>query len=129
MVCLSQPLTLTKNSTQICIYHQSLLYFWGRNQRRGTPNPRARWSRGSPDSSALLSISKQILEVNLQLTGVDDICLFNYKWLLWIFFVYITVSVDGMEWNDVKFFQLASQWPTHVKYLPVGLFSSSKIAS
>ncbi|XP_060746879.1 phosphofurin acidic cluster sorting protein 1a isoform X4 [Tachysurus vachellii] len=41
----------------------------------------------------------------------------------------IRVSVDGMEWNDVKFFQLASQWPTHVKYLPVGLFSCSKIAS
>ncbi|XP_026794614.1 phosphofurin acidic cluster sorting protein 1a isoform X2 [Pangasianodon hypophthalmus] len=41
----------------------------------------------------------------------------------------LRVSVDGMEWNDVKFFQLASQWPTHVKYLPVGLFSNSKIAS
>lgn len=41
----------------------------------------------------------------------------------------LRVSVDGMEWNDVKFFQLASQWPTHVKYLPVGLFSYSKIAS
>ncbi|XP_053505116.1 phosphofurin acidic cluster sorting protein 1a isoform X3 [Ictalurus furcatus] len=41
----------------------------------------------------------------------------------------LRVSVDGMEWNDVKFFQLAPQWPTHVKYLPVGLFSYSKIAS
>ncbi|XP_046723937.1 phosphofurin acidic cluster sorting protein 1a isoform X2 [Silurus meridionalis] len=41
----------------------------------------------------------------------------------------LRVSVDGMEWNDVKFFQLASQWPTHVKYLPVGLFSVSKMAS
>ncbi|XP_053334826.1 phosphofurin acidic cluster sorting protein 1a isoform X4 [Clarias gariepinus] len=41
----------------------------------------------------------------------------------------LRVSVDGMEWNDVKFFQLASQWPTHVKYLPVGLFSCSKTAS
>ncbi|KAI4897381.1 hypothetical protein NFI96_024497 [Prochilodus magdalenae] len=40
----------------------------------------------------------------------------------------LRVSVDGMEWNDVKFFQLASQWPTHVKYLPVGLFGYSKIA-
>lgn len=44
-------------------------------------------------------------------------------------FAYVAVSVDGMEWNDVKFFQLASQWPTHVKYLPVGLFSYSKAAS
>uniref|UniRef100_A0AAR2KCM6 Phosphofurin acidic cluster sorting protein 1 n=1 Tax=Pygocentrus nattereri TaxID=42514 RepID=A0AAR2KCM6_PYGNA len=40
----------------------------------------------------------------------------------------LRVSVDGMEWNDVKFFQLASQWPTHVKYLPVGLFGYSKMA-
>ncbi|XP_026879366.2 phosphofurin acidic cluster sorting protein 1a isoform X3 [Electrophorus electricus] len=39
----------------------------------------------------------------------------------------LRVSVDGMEWNDVKFFQLASQWPTHVKYLPVGLFGYSKM--
>ncbi|KAL7853616.1 hypothetical protein AOLI_G00204600 [Acnodon oligacanthus] len=38
------------------------------------------------------------------------------------------VSVDGMEWNDVKFFQLASQRPTHVKYLPVGLFGYRKMA-
>lgn len=36
------------------------------------------------------------------------------------------VSIDGVEWNDVKFFQLAAQWPTHVKYLPVGLFGYSK---
>ncbi|XP_031427939.1 phosphofurin acidic cluster sorting protein 1a isoform X2 [Clupea harengus] len=34
----------------------------------------------------------------------------------------LRVSVDGLEWNDVKFFQLSAQWPTHVKYLPVGLF-------
>ncbi|KAG9346664.1 hypothetical protein JZ751_006976 [Albula glossodonta] len=34
----------------------------------------------------------------------------------------LKVSIDGMEWNDVKFFQLAGQWPTHVKYFPVGLF-------
>lgn len=38
----------------------------------------------------------------------------------------VSVSVDGMEWNDVKFFQLASQWPTHVKYIPVGLFGYNK---
>ncbi|XP_077598239.1 phosphofurin acidic cluster sorting protein 1 [Stigmatopora nigra] len=38
----------------------------------------------------------------------------------------LKVSVDGVEWNDVKFFQLAAQWPTHVKYLPVGLFGYSK---
>uniref|UniRef100_A0A8D3DQS3 Phosphofurin acidic cluster sorting protein 1 n=1 Tax=Scophthalmus maximus TaxID=52904 RepID=A0A8D3DQS3_SCOMX len=38
----------------------------------------------------------------------------------------LKVSIDGAEWNDVKFFQLAAQWPTHVKYLPVGLFGYSK---
>ncbi|XP_028840352.1 phosphofurin acidic cluster sorting protein 1a isoform X2 [Denticeps clupeoides] len=41
----------------------------------------------------------------------------------------LRVSVDGMEWNDVKFFQLAAQWPTHVKYLPVGLFGYTKPSS
>uniref|UniRef100_A0A6Q2XBA3 Phosphofurin acidic cluster sorting protein 1 n=1 Tax=Esox lucius TaxID=8010 RepID=A0A6Q2XBA3_ESOLU len=41
----------------------------------------------------------------------------------------LKVSIDGVEWNDVKFFQLAAQWPTHVKYLPVGLFGYSKPAS
>ncbi|KAI2651273.1 Phosphofurin acidic cluster sorting protein 1 [Labeo rohita] len=41
----------------------------------------------------------------------------------------LRVSVDGMEWNDVKFFQLASQWPTHVKYFPVGLFGYNKTSS
>uniref|UniRef100_A0A4W6E2Y3 Phosphofurin acidic cluster sorting protein 1a n=1 Tax=Lates calcarifer TaxID=8187 RepID=A0A4W6E2Y3_LATCA len=34
----------------------------------------------------------------------------------------LRVSVDGVEWNDVKFFQLAAQWPTHVKHFPVGIF-------
>uniref|UniRef100_F7AKC0 Phosphofurin acidic cluster sorting protein 1 n=1 Tax=Monodelphis domestica TaxID=13616 RepID=F7AKC0_MONDO len=37
-----------------------------------------------------------------------------------------SVSIDGVEWSDIKFFQLAAQWPTHVKHFPVGLFSSSK---
>lgn len=36
------------------------------------------------------------------------------------------VSIDGVEWSDIKFFQLAAQWPTHVKHFPVGLFSGSK---
>uniref|UniRef100_A0A8C7ZJN2 Phosphofurin acidic cluster sorting protein 1 n=1 Tax=Oryzias sinensis TaxID=183150 RepID=A0A8C7ZJN2_9TELE len=39
---------------------------------------------------------------------------------------FLKVSIDGVEWNDVKFFQLAAQWPTHVKYFPVGLFGYSK---
>ncbi|TDH15589.1 hypothetical protein EPR50_G00010370 [Perca flavescens] len=36
------------------------------------------------------------------------------------------VSIDGVEWNDVKFFQLSAQWPTHVKHFPVGLFGYSR---
>uniref|UniRef100_A0A6J0TWS3 Phosphofurin acidic cluster sorting protein 1 isoform X2 n=1 Tax=Pogona vitticeps TaxID=103695 RepID=A0A6J0TWS3_9SAUR len=36
----------------------------------------------------------------------------------------LKVSIDGVEWSDIKFFQLAAQWPTHVKYFPVGLFGS-----
>lgn len=38
----------------------------------------------------------------------------------------LRVSIDGVEWSDIKFFQLAAQWPTHVKHFPVGLFSSTK---
>ncbi|XP_058016388.1 phosphofurin acidic cluster sorting protein 1 isoform X1 [Ahaetulla prasina] len=34
------------------------------------------------------------------------------------------VSIDGVEWSDIKFFQLAAQWPTHVKHFPVGLFGT-----
>ncbi|XP_016425132.1 phosphofurin acidic cluster sorting protein 1-like [Sinocyclocheilus rhinocerous] len=37
-----------------------------------------------------------------------------------------TLSIDGVEWHDVKFFQLAAQWPTHVKHFPVGIFGYSK---
>ncbi|XP_075044846.1 phosphofurin acidic cluster sorting protein 1 isoform X2 [Mixophyes fleayi] len=35
----------------------------------------------------------------------------------------LRVTVDGRLFSDVKFFQVASQWPTHVKYFPVGIFS------
>ncbi|XP_028453434.1 phosphofurin acidic cluster sorting protein 1 isoform X1 [Perca flavescens] len=38
----------------------------------------------------------------------------------------LRVSIDGVEWNDVKFFQLSAQWPTHVKHFPVGLFGYSR---
>lgn len=37
-----------------------------------------------------------------------------------------SVTIDGVEWNDVKFFQLAAQWPTHVKHFPVGIFGYTK---
>ncbi|MBN3310119.1 PACS1 protein, partial [Amia calva] len=38
----------------------------------------------------------------------------------------LRVSIDSVEWNDVKFFQLAAQWPTHVKHFPVGIFGYTK---
>ncbi|KAM9301643.1 phosphofurin acidic cluster sorting protein 1 [Gastrophryne carolinensis] len=39
--------------------------------------------------------------------------------------VMLRVTVDGRLFGDVKFFQVASQWPTHVKFFPVGTFSSA----
>ncbi|XP_043929468.1 phosphofurin acidic cluster sorting protein 2 [Protopterus annectens] len=38
----------------------------------------------------------------------------------------LRVMIDGVEWNDVKFFQLAAQWSSHVKHLPVGIFGHCK---
>lgn len=35
----------------------------------------------------------------------------------------LKVTIDGVEWSGVKFFQLTSQWQTHVKYFPVALYS------
>lgn len=37
-----------------------------------------------------------------------------------------TVLIDGVEWNDVKFFQLAAQWSSHVKHFPICTFGHSK---
>jgi len=34
------------------------------------------------------------------------------------------VNVDGSEWCGIKFFALSSQWPTHVKNFPIGIFGS-----
>ncbi|CAH1792896.1 unnamed protein product [Owenia fusiformis] len=34
----------------------------------------------------------------------------------------MTVMIDGNEWTGVKFFQLSSQWQTHIKYFPVSVF-------
>ncbi|XP_037097080.1 phosphofurin acidic cluster sorting protein 2 isoform X5 [Syngnathus acus] len=38
----------------------------------------------------------------------------------------LTVSIDGVEWNDVKFFQLAAQWSSHVKHFPIAVFGHAK---
>lgn len=47
-------------------------------------------------------------------------------WILPIHFDFIvSVVIDGVEWNNVKFFQLSSQWQTHIRHLPVALFTES----
>nr|XP_060630274.1 phosphofurin acidic cluster sorting protein 2 isoform X1 [Anolis sagrei ordinatus] len=38
----------------------------------------------------------------------------------------LRVFIDGVEWNDVKFFQLAAQWSSHVKHFPICIFGHSK---
>ncbi|XP_047739583.1 phosphofurin acidic cluster sorting protein 2 [Hyalella azteca] len=35
----------------------------------------------------------------------------------------VTVTIDSVEWPNVKFFQLSSQWQTQVKTFPVCLFN------
>jgi len=40
----------------------------------------------------------------------------------------LKVAIDGYEWAGVKFFQLSSQWQTHIKYLPVAVGTSSQPA-
>lgn len=41
----------------------------------------------------------------------------------------LKVTIDGVEWSGVKFFQLTSQWQTHIKYFPVALFSAQEHVS
>ena len=38
------------------------------------------------------------------------------------------VLIDGTEWTGVKFFQLSSQWQTHVKNFPVALIAPSEVS-
>uniref|UniRef100_G1QDG6 Phosphofurin acidic cluster sorting protein 2 n=1 Tax=Myotis lucifugus TaxID=59463 RepID=G1QDG6_MYOLU len=35
----------------------------------------------------------------------------------------LPVVIDGVEWNDVAFFQLAAQWSSHVKHFPICIFA------
>lgn len=36
----------------------------------------------------------------------------------------LKVTVDGVDWLGVKFFQLSSQWQTHIKHFPVCTFTA-----
>jgi hypothetical protein len=38
------------------------------------------------------------------------------------------VNVDGQEWSNVKFFQISSQWHTHIKYFPLAIFNELRNA-
>uniref|UniRef100_A0A2K6MLZ5 Phosphofurin acidic cluster sorting protein 2 n=1 Tax=Rhinopithecus bieti TaxID=61621 RepID=A0A2K6MLZ5_RHIBE len=38
----------------------------------------------------------------------------------------LRVLIDGVECSDVKFFQLAAQWSSHVKHFPICTFGHSK---
>ncbi|CAF3340925.1 unnamed protein product [Rotaria socialis] len=40
--------------------------------------------------------------------------------------VELKVNVDGQEWDNVKFFQISSQWHTHIKHFPLALFSDAR---
>ena len=41
-----------------------------------------------------------------------------------VIFIYNSlVHIDGQEWDNVKFFQISSQWHTHIKYFPLALFN------
>lgn len=58
----------------------------------------------------LLSSSK-----NFSLTWFADFSI--------VCFLFPTVNIDGNEWTGVKFFQLSSQWQTHIRNFPITLFS------
>lgn len=44
------------------------------------------------------------------------------------FSYFCLVYIDGTEWTGVKFFQLSSQWQTHVKNFPVALIAPSEVS-
>lgn len=57
---------------------------------------------------------------------------FFYLKKLYFRYNYLTsniVYIDGTEWTGVKFFQLSSQWQTHVRNFPVGLIGTTNAPS
>ena len=40
----------------------------------------------------------------------------------------LKVHIDGLEWQGVKFFQLSSQWQTHIKCFPIATFAGCQQA-
>lgn len=35
---------------------------------------------------------------------------------------FVAVTIDGVDWSGVKFFQLSAQWQTHIKHIPMIMF-------
>lgn len=48
----------------------------------------------------------------------------NNEYIIDVFVVFI----DGTEWTGVKFFQLSSQWQTHVKNFPIALIGCTPMS-
>lgn len=40
----------------------------------------------------------------------------------------LELSVDGVVWKHIRFFQVASQWQTHVKLFPISMPSPPQSA-
>ena len=47
---------------------------------------------------------------------------FTHVFASFCLFFSLSVVIDGVTWSGVKFFSLSSQWPTHIKFFPIGLF-------
>lgn len=133
--------------TQLTAHLPLQWFFSARSPRRKSWTLRAKWLMVSAGWSAQPSTSTQCWEVRQQEdtteaalpSGVGTCTHHNIpplnscQFTLWgtniciVFFIYSSlVTIDGVEWNDVKFFQLAAQWPTHVKHFPVGIFGYTK---
>lgn len=73
----------------------------------------------SPKQSHPIPLRGKLISLNLCIfvlfSQLNELCAPN---------IY-TVYIDGTEWTGVKFFQLSSQWQTHVKNFPVGLIGAS----
>lgn len=57
---------------------------------------------------------------NVELKGLLIRLFFSFEYRT---FVIVSVKIDGQEWNNVKFFQISSQWHTHIKYFPLAVFN------
>ncbi len=51
--------------------------------------------------------------------GITDVSMWTFSFL-------VPVYIDGLEWQGVKFFQLSSQWQTHIKVLPVATMAAQQ---